>query len=134
MSAWKTWAVHEVTFEYTRSRGAGGQHVNRTETAVVLRFSVPQSQAFSEEEKQRLMSKLRLTNENELLIREESQRDRLMNRNLVIKKFLAVIEKALHVDKPRKKTKPTKSSQRKRVDGKRFNSEKKKLRGKVAND
>jgi ribosome-associated protein len=101
-----------------------------------LRFSIPASQAFTPEEKQRLLHKLahRLTKEQELLIREEGERDRLMNRNMAIKKFLLVIERGLHVDKPRKKTKPTRSSQRKRIEGKRIQSGKKQLRGKITDE
>lgn len=128
--AWKNTILQECRFEYTRSRGAGGQHVNRTESAVILRFSLFDCYSLSDDQKLLIATKLqtKLTNEGEILLREESSREREMNRKLVMKRFLNLIERSLHVPKPRKKTKPSYSSKQKRLSSKRLHSEKKKSR------
>lgn len=127
---WKHTILQECRFEYTRSRGAGGQHVNRTESAVILRFPLFACYSLSNDQKLLIATKLesKLTTEGDLLLREESSRDREMNRKNVMKRFLILIEKSLHVPKPRKKTKPTYSSKQKRLKSKRHQSEKKNAR------
>jgi len=123
--------LQECRFEYTRSRGSGGQHVNKTESAAILRFSLFDCYSLSDDQKLLIATNLqsKLTNEGEILLREESSREREMNRKLVMKRFLALIERALHVPKARKKTKPSYSSKQKRLSSKRLHSEKKKSRG-----
>ncbi len=120
----------EISFEFTRSRGAGGQHVNRTESAVILRWNLLETRAFSAIEKDRLIYKLssQLTKEGELLVRAEVHRDQDSNRKEAVRKFEEILEKALFVPKKRIKTKPTKSSQRKRLDSKKKDSQKKRMR------
>jgi ribosome-associated protein len=122
--------IYEVQFEFTRSRGAGGQHVNRTESAAIIRWNLLQTKAFSEEKKARLIAKLQnqLNSEGELLVRSETHRDQDSNRKECLRKLEAILQKALFVPKKRIKTKPTKSSQRKRLESKKIHSEKKKLR------
>lgn len=124
--------LSEIRFEFTRSRGAGGQHVNRTESAAVLRWNAVESRAFTETEKNRVLAKLAnsLNSEGELLVRSETHRDQDSNRKESVRKFKDIIAKALFVPKKRIKTKPTKSSQRKRLDSKRAHSDQKKLRSK----
>ncbi|MGZ3795716.1 MAG: alternative ribosome rescue aminoacyl-tRNA hydrolase ArfB [Pseudobdellovibrionaceae bacterium] len=120
----------EASFEFTRSRGAGGQHVNRTESAVILRWNLLGTQAFSDSVKERIINKLssQLTNEGELLIRAETHRDQDSNRKEAIRKFEEILDKALFVPKKRIKTKPTRSSQRKRLDSKKKDSQTKRMR------
>jgi len=122
--------LQEISFEFTRSRGAGGQHVNRTESAAILRWNLIETKAFSAVEKERLIAKLgpQLTNEGEILIRAETQRDQDSNRKEAIRKFEEILQRALFVPKKRIKTKPTKSSQRKRLDTKKKDSQKKRMR------
>lgn len=122
--------LQEITFEFTRSRGAGGQHVNRTESAVILRWNLIETKAYTGLIKDRLINKLsnQLTKEGELLIRAETHRDQDSNRKEAIRRFEEILEKALFVPKKRIKTKPTKSSQRKRLDSKKKDSQKKRLR------
>lgn len=124
---------HEFDFSYARSRGPGGQNVNRTNSAAILRWNLLNTQAFSEEVKQRLIHKLssQLTSEGDLLIRSEEQRDQDQNRSACIRKLQALLKKALFVPKKRVATKPTRSSVRKRLDTKRHQSETKSLRRKV---
>lgn len=122
--------LSEITFEFTRSRGAGGQHVNRTESAVILRWNLIDTKAYFGVEKDRLIAKLssQLTKEGELLIRAETHRDQDSNRKEAIRRFEEILQKALFVPKKRIKTKPTKSSQRKRLDSKKKDSQKKRMR------
>ncbi len=122
--------IAEIQFEFTRSRGAGGQHVNRTESAAIIRWNVLTTKAFSEEKKLRLIEKLsaQLNSEGELLVRSEVHRDQDSNRKECLKKLDIIIAKALFVPKKRIKTKPTKSSQRERLKSKKINSEKKQMR------
>lgn len=125
---------NELDFGVARSRGPGGQNVNRTNSAVQLRFNIPKSQAFTEFERTRILEKIanKLTTEGDLLIRSEESRDQEMNRKNCLKKLDAHLERAFHRDPPRRKTKPTKSSQRKRVEGKKIKSDIKKNRAKVS--
>jgi ribosome-associated protein len=122
--------LQEISFEFTRSRGAGGQHVNRTESAVILRWNLVETKAYGGLEKERLLNKLssQLTKEGELLIRAEIHRDQDSNRKEAIRKFEEILQRALFVPKKRIKTKPTKSSQRKRLDSKKKDSQKKRMR------
>ncbi len=125
---------HELDFEATRSRGPGGQHVNRTNSAVVLRWSPGNSTAFSEYELRLLLQRLPLTDSGEVLIRSEQFRSQDQNKSACLQKLAAMLERALHVAKKRIKTRPTRSSQRKRIDQKSRTGEIKKGRRKVHGD
>jgi ribosome-associated protein len=122
--------MSELSFEFTRSRGPGGQHVNRTESAVILRWNLEQTQGFSEIQKQRMITNIgnQLTKEGEILIRAETHRDQDSNKKEALRRLNELLTKALHVPKRRIKTKPTRSSQRKRLDEKKTHSKTKKLR------
>ncbi len=124
---------HEMEFSYARSRGPGGQNVNRTNSAAILRWNLFSSQVFSDATKERLVQKLssQLTNDGDLLIRSETQRDQDQNRSECIRKLHEILKKALFVPKRRVATKPTRSSQRKRVDTKTRRGEVKQGRQKV---
>lgn len=124
---------HELDFSYARSRGPGGQNVNRTNSAAIVRWNLPKTQAFSEEVKQRLMMRLasQLTDEGDILIRSEEHRDQDQNRSSCIKKLQALLKKALFVPKKRVATKPSRSSVRKRLESKKLQSETKSLRKKI---
>lgn len=133
---WQKKIPSEINFEFTRSRGVGGQHVNRTESAAVLRWMPQYSHLFSEIEKARIQKNLanKMTLEGEILIRSESHRERDRNIKDGIQKLIQLLEKALFVPKVRKKTKPTYSSTRKRLDSKKVHSEKKQSRQKINRD
>lgn len=123
----------EMDFTYARSRGPGGQNVNRTNSAAILRWNLWASQALNADTKERLAIKLqsKLTVDGDLIIRSEVHRDQDQNRSECIRKLHETLQKALFVPKKRVATKPTRSSQRKRVDEKKRNSEVKSLRQKV---
>lgn len=123
----------EMDFTYARSRGPGGQNVNRTNSAAILRWNLWASSALNADTKERLAIKLqsKLTVDGDLIIRSEVHRDQDQNRSECIRKLHETLQKALFVPKKRVATKPTRSSQRKRVDEKKRNSEVKSLRQKI---
>ncbi|HEY9117284.1 MAG TPA: alternative ribosome rescue aminoacyl-tRNA hydrolase ArfB [Roseivirga sp.] len=120
----------EFQFQTSRSSGPGGQNVNKLETRVTLRFNLFDSQNLNEEEKEWLAKKWynQLTNEGDVLFSAEKHRSQLKNKELVVKLFLQALKKAFTEPKPRKKTKPSKAAIKKRIDGKKKQSEKKSMR------
>jgi ribosome-associated protein len=120
----------EIEFSVTRSQGPGGQHVNRTNSCVQLRFSILESQSLTDEQKQKLLHRLghRLAQGEFILIRVESERDQKSNKDKSVKMLNDLINMTLRDPKKRKPTKPTKSSQRKRLESKKTRSDVKKLR------
>ena len=119
--------VRELNFKAIRSSGAGGQHVNKVSSKVELNFNIRKSSGLSNTEKERLLLKLnaRLTKDGILILQCDEARSQYKNKQLVIKRFLEVIKKALHVPKKRKQTKPSKSSIEKRLKSKKIASSKK---------
>lgn len=119
--------LSELTFKASRSSGAGGQHVNKTNTRIELFWSLDNSLSFSEEEKTRLREKLqnRLTKEQILILSSGQSRSQLKNKEHVIKRFFELLETALVRPKVRKKSKPSRASKLKRLQSKKQLSEKK---------
>ncbi|WP_291867819.1 alternative ribosome rescue aminoacyl-tRNA hydrolase ArfB [Maribacter sp.] len=117
----KTQLVSELTFKAVRSSGAGGQHVNKVSSKVELSFNVPESKALRSIEKERILNKLsnRLNKENVLLIQCDESRSQHKNKELVIKRFLLLLENALKIPKIRRKTKPKRSAIEKRIKSKK---------------
>jgi ribosome-associated protein len=122
----------EFRFQTARSSGPGGPHVNKTETRVELYFHVVNSALLKEEENERILQKLqkRINAEGELMVSSEKTRSQAKNKEDCITKFYDWIEKALHIPKKRVRTRPTGASVKKRLEGKRLQSEKKSLRKK----
>ena len=119
--------LQEADFKAVLSSGPGGQHANKTSTKVVLHWSLANSEVFSEEQKERLEFKLknRLTKENVLQLSSDHTRSQHKNKEILIKRFFKVLEDALTIQKPRKKTNPSKASKLRRLKNKRIHSEKK---------
>ena len=122
--------LQELDYKAVRSSGAGGQNVNKVSSKVVLSYNLTVSEALSEDEKAlaslRLASKL--TNEGVLILQCDGDRSQLRNKDIVTKRFLAVMENALKEDKPRKPTRIPRSVIKKRIEGKRRQAEKKQSR------
>jgi ribosome-associated protein len=104
----------ELRMSFSTSGGPGGQHANRSATRVDLRFDVESSSAFSESQRERVLE--RLGPEVRVVVDEE--RSQLRNRALAEERLVGRLRSALHVERPRKRTKPTKASQRRRLDAK----------------
>ena len=112
--------VTELSYKAIRSSGPGGQNVNKVSSKVVLTFDIFQSKALSDEEKLLLQHNLasKLTNENQLILNCDEDRSQLKNKEIITKRFLELIEKALIVPKPRKATKIPRSVIEKRLKNK----------------
>lgn len=123
----------EFSFSYAKSSGPGGQHVNTTDTKVILNWDYEQSSILSDTQKQLITSKLQnhINKENEFYISSSKTRNRIRNQEDCINKALTLIEKAFFKTKKRKKTKPSRASIKKRLDSKKKHSDQKKTRKKV---
>ena len=113
--------IQELKFKAVRSSGAGGQHVNKVSSKVELTFDLQNSNALNDIEKARLLKKLahKLTKDNLLLLQSEETRSQHRNKELVVQKFLELLETNLRAPKPRKKTKPSRSAIEKRLKSKK---------------
>ncbi|HLN56737.1 MAG TPA: alternative ribosome rescue aminoacyl-tRNA hydrolase ArfB [Bacteroidales bacterium] len=111
----------EFRFSTSRSSGPGGQNVNKVNTRVELRFNIPSSSSFSDEEKAIITDKLknRINNEGDLLIVSQSERTQLRNKEKTQEKLYHLLAKALTVKPVRKPTRPTLASKARRVDEKK---------------
>lgn len=124
--------IEELIFKSVRSSGAGGQHVNKVASKVMVHYNINASEAISEEEKVRLLSKLgnKLSKEGVLVLSSSETRSQHKNKDLVIKKLLDLLRTSLEVKTPRKKTKRSRASIMKRLETKSNQSLKKQLRQK----
>ena len=126
----------ELDESFTRSGGAGGQHVNTTDSAVILRFDVAASPNLPDAVKVRLgsLAGSRMTNDRVLVLRSEGARSQLLNRQEVRDRLLDMIREATIVPKKRRPTRPSKAAKARRVDEKKGRSSVKAGRGKVRLD
>ena len=126
----------EITEKFVRASGPGGQNVNKTSTAVELRFDVRNSPNLRDDVKRRLegLAGSRLTQDGVLILFSQGTRSQEMNRQEVRERLVELIRRALHKPKPRKATKPTYSSRLKRLDTKTRRGGVKSLRGRPAED
>ena len=126
----------EVEESFTRASGPGGQHVNTTDSAVMLRFDVWGSPSLPDMVKHRMsvLAGSRLSKDGVLTLRGEGSRSQEMNRREVRERLFELIREATIVPKKRRATKPTKASQVRRVDAKKGRAQVKAGRGKVQMD
>ena len=125
----------EIDFSAIRAQGAGGQNVNKVSSAIHLRFDIPQS-SLPDVIKERLLalSDQRITADGVVIIKAQTTRSQDQNRADAVSRLQALVDSVAVPPKPRKATKPTKSSQRRRLDTKSTRGDVKKLRGKVSGD
>ena len=122
-------ADDELVMTAVTSQGPGGQNVNRVATAVQLRFDAARS-SLPERVKERLLTlrDRRMTKDGVIVIRAQRFRSRERNREDAVDRLRGMIEKALAVPAERKKTKPSRASNRRRLERKKRRSDVKKLR------
>ena len=123
---------NEIKWRFSRSSGPGGQNVNKIESRVEIIFDLEDSKVLNDYQKEILKRNLKnkLVN-NSLRLAVQEHRNQLLNRQLALMKFSSIIKNALNKPlKLRKSTRPTKASQKKRVEVKKKRGELKKSRQK----
>jgi ribosome-associated protein len=120
----------ELGIAFARSGGPGGQNVNKVSSKVELRWNPASSSALAEADRIWLLERLanKLTSEGDLIVTSTLTRDQGKNRDDASSKLALVVRTALDRPKTRRPTKPTRSSKRRRVEGKRHRAEIKKNR------
>src|SRR5437763_16334358 len=116
--------LRELEWHFTASGGPGGQHANTANTKVELRFDILASEALGPRQRARLLERLGPV----VRVVVSDERSQLRNRDLALQRLRQRLADALHVDAPRRPTRPTRASKTKRVDNKRHRGEIKRLR------
>jgi ribosome-associated protein len=114
----------EVRFRFSRSSGPGGQHAQKSETRVEAVFDVETSQALTEAQKRRVISKAGPV----LRAIAQDERSQLRNRELALERLVGQLREALRVERRRVPTKPSTAARKRRLEGKRRRSDTKRLR------
>lgn len=120
----------ELFFSFSRSRGPGGQNVNKVSTKVTLIFDVANSPTLSNEEKQRILDHLvtRINKAGQLRVVSFRHRTQGANRDAALLRFVALLQGALQEAKPRKKTSMPKAARQRRLAAKKHRSRLKRTR------
>ncbi len=123
---------HELEIATSRSGGAGGQHVNKTETRITVRWNIKNSTVLTEEQKEYLLSKLQsqLTSEGDIVIHNSESRSQQQNKKNALNNLAATIRNALHKPKKRVATKISKALKEARLKTKAHRGKIKEMRSK----
>jgi ribosome-associated protein len=122
--------LDELEWRFSASGGPGGQHVNTANTRAEVRFNVAGSPSLGPRQRQRLLERLG----PEVRVVASDERSQLRNRALALERLRSRLAEALKIERPRRPTTPTKSSQQERLEAKRRRSEIKRQRGRPAPD
>jgi ribosome-associated protein len=111
----------EIVESFVRAAGPGGQHVNKTESAVQLRFDVRHSPSLPDDVRARLvrLAGRRINQDGVLVLVAQGERSQLRNREEALARLLDLIRAAAVRPVPRRPTKPTKASKKRRIEGKK---------------
>ncbi len=115
---------HELRVTTSRSGGPGGQHVNKTSSRVTLHWSVQESAALRESQRARVLEKLKsyVSDDGSLQVHCDETRSQFRNKALARARLAELVREALHVPKPRKKTRPSRSQRVRRLESKKRRS------------
>lgn len=127
-----TIAEHEVEISAIRAQGAGGQNVNKVSSAIHLRFDIAAS-SLPEHIKERLqnLNDQRITKDGVVVIKAQAHRSQEKNRNEALQRLQELVDSVAVLPKHRRPTRPTRNSQRNRLDSKTTRGNLKRMRGKV---
>jgi ribosome-associated protein len=125
--------VNEVEFSAIRAQGPGGQNVNKVSNAVHVRFDIAAS-SLPEHIKERLLAlrDSRITKDGVVVLKAQQSRSQEANKEDALRRLQELVDSVAALPTVRRATRPTRSSQRKRLDGKTRDGERKQLRGKVS--
>jgi len=121
---------HEIEVSFSASGGPGGQHANKAATRVELRLDLASSSAFSTAQRARVTERLG----DEIRVVVDDERSQVRNRALAEERLVARLQSALHVQRSRRKTKPTRGSKERRLKAKKGRSEIKRQRQRPRRD
>jgi ribosome-associated protein len=114
----------ELQFRFSPSGGPGGQHANKVNTRVELRFDVANSPSLGPRQRARLLDRLG----PEVRVVADDERSQVRNRQLALERFRVRVADALHIEKPRRPTRPSRGAKERRLAAKRHLSERKRAR------
>ena len=124
--------LNELEITASRASGPGGQHVNKTDSRITIRWNVFMTKIFTEEQKMRVSQNLhlRLTSNGDLIVHNSESRSQQQNKQLALQQLAQIVRKALFIPKKRMATKVSSAVKAARLDAKTHRSSIKKLRSK----
>lgn len=116
--------AHELEWRFGPSGGPGGQHANRAHTRAEVRLDIEASAAFSDAQRQRVISRVGSI----IVVSADDERSQLRNRRVALERLRVKLERALRVETPRRPTRPGKGAVERRLDAKRRQASRKQER------